>query len=78
MRAGQPGPVNGAAREPAAPADAAGGAGPSLKREVAPAAGRGRAGDRTLTSLPRAKNRVPEGAGEAGWRSRDASGGEAG
>ncbi|KAF5912636.1 hypothetical protein HPG69_007624 [Diceros bicornis minor] len=50
------GPVNGAAREPAAPADAAGGAGPSLKREVAPAGARAVAGDRMPTSLSRAKN----------------------
>lgn len=34
--AGRRGPVNGAAGQPAAPADSAGGAGPSLKREVAP------------------------------------------
>lgn len=63
--AGQPGPVNGAAREPAAPADAAGGAGPSLKREVSLAAARAGAADRTLTSLPRAKNGSPRGRGGA-------------
>lgn len=61
--AGQPGPVNGAAREPAA--DGAGGAGPSLKREVAPAVAGAEEGDRTLTSLPRAKIGSPRGGGGA-------------
>lgn len=58
----QSGPVNGAAGEPAAPADTAGGAGPSLKREVALAGAVALAGDRTLTSLPRAK-KLPRGRG---------------